>query len=238
MRLPLSQRQPHHYPDCCVPSSSRSHISLSSSLPLSSLHLAFALSLLDHSTPSLESLFPPSSCSSSFIPLLEHATLVLHSAGPVSSSPAAFEKQTPQSSSIPAVLTLSCKIYIMRPTTISLALHALLAAPAAAFWRMSCPSRLVQERADPLIAPGAVSAHVHTIAGGNGFGFNISYDQLRASTCSSCSIQQDLSAYWTPALFYEAQNGSFYRVPQAGDTAGYEGGMTVYYLYDSNSTSL
>lgn len=120
----------------------------------------------------------------------------------------------------------------------SLAINALLAVPAAAFWRMGCPSRLVQERADPVIAPGAVSAHVHTIAGGNGFGFQMSYAQARASTCSSCPITQDLSNYWTPKLYYQAQNGSFFSVPQAGDGSGAQGGMTVYYLYVTHDALL
>jgi Domain of unknown function (DUF1996) len=103
-------------------------------------------------------------------------------------------------------------------------------APASAFWRMPCPSRLVTERADPIVSPGIVSAHVHTIVGGNGFGFTMDYAQARSSKCSSCPIEQDLSNYWTPALYYHAQNGSFINVLQAGDGAGITGGMTVYYL--------
>ena len=88
----------------------------------------------------------------------------------------------------------------------------------------------MQERIDPLIYPGKVGAHVHTVAGGSGFGFTMSYDQARAAPCSSCPITQDLSAYWTPKLYFQAQNGSFIGVPQAGDGSGTTGGMTVYYL--------
>lgn len=111
----------------------------------------------------------------------------------------------------------------------ALALVASLAAPADAFWRMTCPGRLVKERADPIVAPGKVSAHVHTISGGSGFGFEMTYDQARASKCSSCPIKADLSNYWTPSLYFKAQNGSFISVPQAGDFNGQTGGMTVYY---------
>jgi len=111
-----------------------------------------------------------------------------------------------------------------------------LALPASAYWRMSCPSRLVQQRADPIISPGHVSAHVHVIAGGNGFGFNETYAQARGSQCSSCEIKQDLSNYWTPMLYYQAQNGSFTRVPLAGDGNGATGGKTVYYEYVSTNT--
>ncbi|GAB7345585.1 hypothetical protein MBLNU457_3887t1 [Dothideomycetes sp. NU457] len=105
-----------------------------------------------------------------------------------------------------------------------------LAAPAHAFWRMPCPGRLITERADPIINPGGISGHVHTIAGGNGFNFTMDYDSTQTSTCSSCPIKQDLSNYWTPSLYYMEKNGSFTSVPQAGDGSGTQGGMTVYYL--------
>lgn len=102
--------------------------------------------------------------------------------------------------------------------------------PVAAFWRMPCPGRLVLERADPIISPGAVSGHVHTVSGGSGFSFTTSYEQLRASKCSSCPIQQDLSAYWTPKLYWRnAANTRFVDVPQAGEGNGATGGMTIYY---------
>ena len=105
----------------------------------------------------------------------------------------------------------------------------LLAAQASAYWRMTCPGRLVDQRADPIISPGVVSGHVHSIAGGNGFGLNMTYDQARSSKCTSCTIEEDLSNYWTPKLYYHAPNGSFIEVPQLGDGAGKLAGMTVYY---------
>ncbi|KAK0835774.1 hypothetical protein LTR73_000273 [Friedmanniomyces endolithicus] len=109
-------------------------------------------------------------------------------------------------------------------------LATLLSAPVAAFWRMPCPGRLVLERIDPLIFPGIVSPHVHTVSGGSGFGFETSYEQQRASACSSCPIKQDLSAYWTPKLYYMGEGGSYFEdVPQAGEGNGVTGGMTVYY---------
>lgn len=48
------------------------------------------------------------------------------------------------------------------------------------------------------------------------------YDSLQSSSCTSCEIEKDLSAYWTPLLYYEHANGSFEEVPN--------GGMAVYYL--------
>merc|ERR1711975_190960 len=97
----------------------------------------------------------------------------------------------------------------------SIALAALQAVPASAFWRMGCPGRLTLERIDPLFAPGSVSGHVHTVSGGSGFGFDTDYEQLRSSACSSCPIKQDISAYWTPKLYYmsDAEGSSFEDVP-------------------------
>lgn len=116
------------------------------------------------------------------------------------------------------------------PSITALGLAAALSAPAAAFFRIPCPGRIVTERADPIVAPGAVADHVHSIAGGNGFGFNMTYEQARTSTCSSCPIQQDLSNYWTPSLYYQFENGSFESVAQVGDGVGVFGGQNVYYL--------
>ncbi|KAA8642019.1 hypothetical protein EYZ11_003950 [Aspergillus tanneri] len=121
----------------------------------------------------------------------------------------------------------------MRVSTLNkapLGLLALFATSTDAFWRMMCPSRLVQERADPIINPGAVASHVHTISGGNGFALSMDYDKARSSDCSSCPIKQDLSNYWTPKLYFHAENGSFISVPQVGDQNGNQGGMTVYYF--------
>ncbi|KAF2740116.1 WSC-domain-containing protein [Polyplosphaeria fusca] len=102
--------------------------------------------------------------------------------------------------------------------------------PIWAYLRMSCPGRLVRERLDPVVSPGVVSGHVHTISGGSGFAPNITYQQARASKCSSCQIKEDLSNYWTPQLYFQAQNGSFIPVPVAGDGSDLNGGMIVYYL--------
>ncbi|KAK5107029.1 hypothetical protein LTR62_001918 [Meristemomyces frigidus] len=117
------------------------------------------------------------------------------------------------------------------------ALALALSSPVAAFWRMPCPGRLVLERIDPIISPGSVSGHVHTVSGGSGFGFNTSYEQQRESACSSCPIKQDLSAYWTPKLYYMNADGTtFEDVPQAGEGNGATGGLTVYYEQRGNAS--
>ena len=82
---------------------------------------------------------------------------------------------------------------------------------------------MVVERADPIVNPLAPAGHLHTIMGGNGFGFDMNYDDTQRSTCSSCRVTKDFSNYWTATLFYKAKNGSFISVNQVG-------GGTIYYL--------
>lgn len=106
--------------------------------------------------------------------------------------------------------------------TAAIGLLAALASPATAYWKVPCSSPLVVERADPIVTPGKPSGHVHTITGGNGFGFNMDFAQARASTCSTCRAKDDFSNYWVPSLYFKAQNGSFISVEQ-------QGGMLVYY---------
>ncbi|KAL6708576.1 hypothetical protein ACN47E_002557 [Coniothyrium glycines] len=95
---------------------------------------------------------------------------------------------------------------------------------------MTCPGRLVRERLDPIVNPGAVSSHVHQIAGGGGFNATMSYEDARAAKCSSCMIKEDMSNYWTPELYVKHKDGIFEPVPVVGDGNDVNGGMTVYYL--------
>ncbi|KAI1853724.1 hypothetical protein JX266_001708 [Neoarthrinium moseri] len=89
------------------------------------------------------------------------------------------------------------------------------------FWRMSCG--IIQTgRIDPIVNPGSIAAHAHKVSGASNFGFSNTYDDLLSSRCTSCEIQDDKSAYWTPQLYYQHTNGSFQEVPN--------GGHTVYYL--------
>ncbi|KPI43277.1 uncharacterized protein AB675_6926 [Cyphellophora attinorum] len=104
-----------------------------------------------------------------------------------------------------------------------LPLALLLAAPTHAFWRLPCPAPLTIERLDPIVSPGKVSAHAHTILGGNGLASNMTYNTTQASTCSSCTVIGDNSNYWVPALYFQHKNGSFESVKQ-------NGGALVYYL--------
>lgn len=61
----------------------------------------------------------------------------------------------------------------MRLTAMKLAFGALVAlgTPTSAFFRLPCKAPLFVQRADPIVNPGGLSGHSHTIMGGNGFGF-------------------------------------------------------------------
>ncbi|KAK4966056.1 hypothetical protein LTR66_012068, partial [Elasticomyces elasticus] len=92
---------------------------------------------------------------------------------------------------------------------------------ADAFWRMSCG--VVQAgRIDPLISPGRIAGHAHKISGASDISTSSTYAQLVNSSCTTCEIGDDKSAYWTPQLYYHHKNGSFEAVPN--------GGHTIYYL--------
>jgi hypothetical protein len=104
-------------------------------------------------------------------------------------------------------------------------------------WKVFCAGTpLVRARVDPLIAPGAVSNHLHNVAGASNFGPATTamtplqvYDTLITSTCTTCSlVKVDNSAYWHPELFYRWDNGTYSLVPQ--------GGLTVYYLFRTGPT--
>ncbi|ESZ98205.1 hypothetical protein SBOR_1433 [Sclerotinia borealis F-4128] len=107
-----------------------------------------------------------------------------------------------------------------------------LASNVDAFWRLPCRARSGVARIDPLVNPGTVSPHAHSIHGSSGFGESSTYDDLLAGNCTSCEVSQDKSAYWTPSLYFKnAATGGFQLVEQVG-------GMLAYYLlYGDNVTA-
>ncbi|EJT74004.1 hypothetical protein GGTG_07854 [Gaeumannomyces tritici R3-111a-1] len=98
-----------------------------------------------------------------------------------------------------------------------------------AFWRMECRVRSGLARIDPLVSPGEVAQHVHSIHGSGGFGPSATYDDLMNSDCTSCAVEQDKSAYWHPSIYFrDAATGKYELVEQ-------KGGMLAYYLLFKNS---
>ncbi|KIX92606.1 uncharacterized protein Z520_11635 [Fonsecaea multimorphosa CBS 102226] len=105
---------------------------------------------------------------------------------------------------------------------------ALLPSLSHAYWRMAC-SVSQTARVDLILNPGEVSGHVHKFAGGSNVNQYSDFNSLQTSNCSTCEVQQDKSAYWTPQLYYAHANGSFEEVPNYG--------MTVYYVGRGGNSS-
>ncbi|KAF8813483.1 hypothetical protein BYT27DRAFT_7335099 [Phlegmacium glaucopus] len=91
-----------------------------------------------------------------------------------------------------------------------------------AYWLMGIEDFITTERIDPIINPGKVSSHAHSVLGGSNFRFNTSTASLRQSPCTSVPIPQDKSSYWFPNLYFQWNNGSF---------TSLNGGAVMYYLF-------
>ncbi|KAL8733872.1 MAG: hypothetical protein Q9166_001860 [cf. Caloplaca sp. 2 TL-2023] len=95
------------------------------------------------------------------------------------------------------------------------ALLAALAAPVSAqqdYYFIVGSGSLVQERLDPLLNPGALSGHVHSVVGGNAFGATMDFATTQSSSCTSVDVIPDKSNYWMPNLYFH-KNGKFTLVP-------------------------
>lgn len=67
-------------------------------------------------------------------------------------------------------------------------------------------------------------------------------DRAALSTCTTCTLPEDLSNYWTAVMYFRARNGTYKRVKQIG-AIGHEtargGGITIYYLaHPKNATNM
>lgn len=90
-------------------------------------------------------------------------------------------------------------------------------------WSSGCRNWYVE----PIVNPGELLAHAHTVMGGNGFNSTMNFDTARASTCTTCKAREDLANHWILNLYSRAPDGTFEDVPQTG-------GMLVYYLQRSD----
>lgn len=71
--------------------------------------------------------------------------------------------------------------------------------------------RLKQARIDPIVSPGGLSSHVHSLVGANGVSADTTTapDLDSASTCTTSGIHADMSAYWAPTLYSINDDGTF-----------------------------
>ncbi|WWD22136.1 hypothetical protein CI109_106625 [Kwoniella shandongensis] len=78
---------------------------------------------------------------------------------------------------------------------------------------------LINTRLDPIVSPGAVSSHVHHVAGSSAFGASTDFAALQASECTTANLAQDKSNYWVPLLHYKWKNGSYSAITGDGLSA-------------------
>ena len=76
------------------------------------------------------------------------------------------------------------------------------------FWS----SPLVEARMDPVISPGVVSSHVHTVVGGNGFSMEMGQEDANDANCTQSKVLADKSNYWFPALYHRNTDETFTKV--------------------------
>ncbi|GAW01318.1 wsc domain-containing protein [Lentinula edodes] len=79
-----------------------------------------------------------------------------------------------------------------------------------AYFLVGVRNILVTERLDPILSPGAVSGHTHSVVGGSNFGMNITTDSLRDSECTSMPIEEDKSNYWYPHLYFQTDRSQLW----------------------------
>jgi hypothetical protein len=97
-------------------------------------------------------------------------------------------------------LRCSDSIAVMVPVAVrSLLLCACLLSSllsVSAFFALNSPN-LVIERLDPLVKPGGIASHLHTVLGGNHWSDTYSYENQISSTCTTMPVSVDKSNYWS-----------------------------------------
>ncbi|KAJ7881100.1 hypothetical protein B0H14DRAFT_2706135 [Mycena olivaceomarginata] len=115
----------------------------------------------------------------------------------------------------------------MAPTPLSkFLLAAAVFSSANAYFLFGMNNVITTERLDPIVSPGKVSGHTHTIVGGSNFRASTNTSYLRQSECTSSPIKEDKSNYWAPTLYFQWKNGSFTSV---------SGSPVMYYLFSDTA---
>jgi len=118
----------------------------------------------------------------------------------------------------------------MGPNVLVLGALLLAGVQVHGYWLMGANNVLTTQRLDPIVNPGVVGTHVHSVLGGSNFGLELTTASLRESECTSMPIAEDKSNYWYPHMYFWWRNGSF---------SSLEGNPVIYYLYsdDANATT-
>jgi Domain of unknown function (DUF1996) len=87
----------------------------------------------------------------------------------------------------------------------------------------------VRARLDPVVSPGIVSGHTHSVFGGSNFGSIVTTNSLAQSECTTIENRLDKSAYWTPPPYGRNANGTFSALRNVG--------LSIYYKLVSHFQS-
>ncbi|WWC91451.1 uncharacterized protein L201_006397 [Kwoniella dendrophila CBS 6074] len=68
---------------------------------------------------------------------------------------------------------------------------------------------IITSRIDPVISPGGISSHVHSIVGSSSFKPTYTYENSMSGRCTTANVDIDRSSYWTPQLYRKNDNGTF-----------------------------
>ncbi|RCI16640.1 hypothetical protein L249_2572 [Ophiocordyceps polyrhachis-furcata BCC 54312] len=101
--------------------------------------------------------------------------------------------------------------------------HAALAQTPAVLghiFTVNCKPLTIQ-RADPILFPGLISPHVHSVVGGTAFALAETNEQARAANATTCDKTLDNSNYWQPQLYHQRLDGRFELVEMQGIAAYY-----------------
>ena len=102
------------------------------------------------------------------------------------------------------------------------ALVAPILAQESSYFVMYSTDPVVVERVDPLLSPGTVASHEHSVIGANGFAATMDFAQTQTATCATVPVKADKSNYWFPSLYYQSpHNGSFLRAKDNSNTRIY-----------------
>lgn len=86
---------------------------------------------------------------------------------------------------------------------------------------------LTVQRADPIVFPGQISPHVHTVTGGTNFRRTESNQVAINALNTTCDKTLDHSNYWQPQLYYHNRNGTFSMVHMQGNVSRHSSCMDV-----------
>jgi len=81
---------------------------------------------------------------------------------------------------------------------------------------------LTQQRADPILNPGAPGGHTHSIIGGNAFRRTMGPKDALLANSTTCNKQTDHSNYWVPQLYHIRADGKFELVKWTGSAVYYQ----------------